>query len=90
MMAKACINFKKWLSCLRDLLTWQEHAQALGDLFYLMNDSLPDLKFIDALVYLIEQLKKIKVIEKERLEQAIASFMLLLPEFIQAALKSAA
>lgn len=77
-----------------DLLAWQERknkdVRTLGDLFYLMNDSLPDLKFIDALVYLIEQLKKIKVIEKERLKQAVASFMLLLPEFIQSALKSAA
>lgn len=31
----------------------------MGDLFYLMNESLPDIKFVYALVYLISTLKKI-------------------------------
>lgn len=41
-----------------DLLAWQERQnnddKTLGDLFYLMSDSLPDIKFINALVYLID------------------------------------
>ena len=38
------------------LLAWQERQskddRTLGDLFYLMNDALPEIKFIEALVYL--------------------------------------
>lgn len=40
------------------LLAWQERLnkddRTLGDLFYLMNDSLPEIKFIEALVYLLK------------------------------------
>lgn len=61
--------------------------KTLGDLFYLMNDSLPDVKFIDALVYLIDQLKMIKGIDEDKLAKAVESSMALLPEFIQLALE---
>ena len=46
-----------------DLLAWQERQstddKTMGDWFYLMNESLPDIKFVDALVYLISAFKKI-------------------------------
>lgn len=77
-----------------DLLAWQEREscdnKTFGDLFYLMNDSLPDIKFIDALVYLLNELKKIKGIEQEKLERAVDNFMALLPQFMQNALEVAA
>ena len=50
-----------------------------------MNDSLPDIKFIDTLVYLIDQLETIKGIDEDKLTEAVESFMALLPEFIQMA-----
>lgn len=52
-----------------------------------MNDSLPDVKFIDALVYLIDQLKMIKRIDEDKLAKAVESSMALLLEFIQLALE---
>lgn len=52
-----------------------------------MNDSLPDIKFIDTLVYLIDQLETIKGIDEDKLTEAVESFMALLPEFIQLALE---
>ena len=52
-----------------------------------MNDSLPDIKFIDTLVYLIDQLETIKGIDEDKLTEAVESFMVLLPEFIQMALE---
>ena len=36
-----------------------------------MNDSLPDIKFIDALVYLISSLKNLPSINKNLLDQTI-------------------
>ena len=52
-----------------------------------MNDSLPDIKFIDTLVYLIDQLETIKGIDEDKLTEVVESFMALLPEFIQMALE---
>ena len=40
----------------------------IGDLFYLMNESLPDIKFIDALVYLILELKELKQTSFEKID----------------------
>ena len=40
-----------------------------------MNDSLPDIKFIDTLVYLIDQLETIKGIDEDKLTEAVESFM---------------
>jgi len=42
-----------------------------------MNDSLPDVKFIDALVYLINQLKMIKEIDEGKLTEDVERFMAL-------------
>ena len=75
--------------CLRSpsLEERQNNNKTLGGLFYLMNDSLPDIKFIDTLVYLIDQLETIKGIDEDKLTEAVESFMALLPEFIQMALE---
>lgn len=55
-----------------DLLVWQERQNTddkiIGDLFYLMNESLPDIKFIDALVYLILELKELKQTSFEKID----------------------
>ena len=71
-----------------DLLAWQGRKnndnKTLGDLFYLINDSLPDIALVD----LIDQLKMIKDIDEDKLTEAVEIFMALLPEFIQLALKT--
>lgn len=55
-----------------DLLAWQERQNTddkiIRDLFYLMNESLPDIKFIDALVYLILELKELKQTSFEKID----------------------
>lgn len=77
-----------------DLLAWQERQntddKTIGDLFYIMNDSLPDIKFIDALVYLISSLKNLPSINKNLLDQTIEQFMNNLPRYIQIKLKQTA
>lgn len=77
-----------------DLLAWQERQnmddKTMGDLFYLMNQSLPDIKFIDALVYLISALKKINFDISEKLNELIDNFMTQLPYCIQNELKKVA
>lgn len=74
-----------------DLLAWQERQntddKTIGDLFYLMNESLPDIKFVDALVYLISELKELKQTSFEKIDEAINDFINQLPRFIQIALK---
>lgn len=76
----------------KQFLAWQGRQSSdnktLGDLFYLMNDSLLDIKFIDALVYLLDQLKMIKGIDESKLANAVDNFMSLLSEFIQIALET--
>ena len=62
------------------LLAWQERLnkddRTLGDLFYLMNDSLPEIKFIEALVYL---LKTFQSQEAGFISQTINQFLAYLP-----------
>ncbi|MDK7113403.1 IS4 family transposase, partial [Bifidobacterium breve] len=74
-----------------DLLTWQERQntddKTIGDLFYLMNESLPDIRFVDALVYLISELKELKQNSFEKIDEVINDFINQLPRFIQIALK---
>ena len=53
----------------------------------LMNESLPDIKFVDALVYLISELKELKQTSFEKIDEAINDFINQLPRFIQIALK---
>lgn len=66
------------------LLAWQEHLnkddRTLGDLFYLMNDSLPEIKFIEALVYL---LKTFQSQEAGFISQTINQFLAYLPHNVQ-------
>lgn len=66
------------------LLAWQERLnkddRTLGDLFYLMNDSLPEIKFIEALVYL---LKTFQSQEAGFISQTINQFLTYLPRNVQ-------
>ena len=62
----------------------------MGDLFYLMNESLPDIKFVDALVYLISALKKIAFDVSEKINELINDFITKLPYCIQSELKETA
>lgn len=66
------------------LLAWQERLnkddRTLGDLFYLMNDSLPEIKFIEALVYL---LKTFQSQESGFISQTINQFLAYLPRNVQ-------
>ena len=70
-----------------DLLAWQERQstddRTLGDLFYLMNEALPDLAFEEALVYLHTALKEAKAEISATVEQILDNFIKLLPVFIQ-------
>ena len=72
-------------------MAWQERQntddKTIGDLFYLMNESLPDIKFVDVLVYLISELKELKQTSFEKIDEAINDFINQLPRFIQIALK---
>lgn len=72
------------------LLAWQERLnkddRTLGDLFYLMNDSLPEVKFIEALVYL---LKALQSQEADFIDQTINQFMAYLPGNVQSVLQEA-
>lgn len=72
-------------------MAWQERQntddRTIGDLFYLMNESLPDIKFVDALVYLISELKELEQTSFEKIDEAINDFINQLPRFIQIALK---
>lgn len=72
-------------------MAWQERQntddRTIGDLFYLMNESLPDIRFVDALVYLISELKELKQTSFEKIDEAINDFINQLPRFIQIALK---
>lgn len=74
-----------------DLLAWQERQntddKTIGDLFYLMNESLPDIRFVDGLVYLISELKELKQNSFEKIDEVINDFINQLPRFIQIALK---
>ena len=72
-------------------MTWQERQntddKTIGDLFYLMNEYLPDIRFVDALVYLISELKELKRNSFEKIDEVINDFINQLPRFIQIALK---
>ena len=72
-------------------MAWQERQntddKTIGDLFYQMNESLPDIRFVDALVYLISELKELKQTSFEKIDEAINDFINQLPRFIQIALK---
>lgn len=72
------------------LLAWQERLnkddRTLGDLFYLMNDSLPEVKFIEALVYLLKTLQSLGA---DFIDQTINQFIAYLPQNVQSVLQEA-
>ena len=55
-----------------------------------MNDSLPDIKFVDALVYLISALKKVAFAISEKINELIKDFIAQLPYCLQSELKEVA
>ncbi len=71
-------------------LAWQERQaqddRTLGDLFYLMNAALPEIKFIEALVYL---LKSLQTQATDFLDHTIDQFIGYLPQNIQKVLRVA-
>ena len=71
-------------------LAWQERQakddRTLGDLFYLMNAALPEIKFIEALVYL---LKSLQTQATDFLDHTIDQFVGYLPQNIQRVLRVA-
>lgn len=74
-----------------DLLAWQKRQntddRTIGDIFYLINDSLPEIKFIDALVYLISELKQVKFELSDQIDKLVNKFIEQLPVLIQNLLK---
>lgn len=70
-----------------DLLAWQERLntddRTIGDLFYLMNDALPDLAFEEALVYLMSVLKEAEVKLTDKITKIIEESISRLPKCIQ-------
>lgn len=74
-----------------DLLAWQERQntddKTIGDLFYLLNDYLPDIKFENALVYLLQTLKKLKQVTENIIEQLTENFINQLPKTMQKTLR---
>ena len=70
-----------------DLLAWQERLntddRTIGDLFYLMNDALPDLAFEEALVYLMSVLKEAEVKLTDKITKIIEEFISRLPKCIE-------
>lgn len=74
-----------------DLLAWQERLntddRTIGDLFYLMNDALPDLAFEEALVYLMSVLKEVEAKLTDKITKIIEEFILRLTKCIQNVLR---
>lgn len=74
-----------------DLLAWLERRnqddRTIGDLFYLMNTALPDIKFLDALVYLIAALQKVKKDINKQISLTLTNFLSYLPVGIRKVLQ---
>lgn len=62
-----------------DLLAWQERLntddRTIGGLFYIMNEALPDIRFMDALVYLLQELGQVKLTLSSQLNRIISSLL---------------
>lgn len=71
-----------------DLLVWRQRQEndprTLGDLFYIMNDALPDIALADALVWLFTQLATLKTLvsieNAELINNMVKQFTQLLPQ----------
>lgn len=74
-----------------DLLAWQERLskdeRTIGGLFYIMNDALPDIQFMDALVYLISILNNLTIKVSDQIEQLLMKFISHLPLKVQTILQ---
>lgn len=70
-----------------DLLAWQERLtkddRTIGGIFYLMNDALPDIQFMEALVYLISELNQLESKSTNQVEQLLNQFIGNLPQSVQ-------
>lgn len=66
---------------------WQERLntgnRTIGGLFYIMNEVLPDIRLMDAFVYLLQVLSQIKLKLTSQLNNIIAQFMAHLPVAVQ-------
>lgn len=74
-----------------DLLAWQERLntddKTIGGLFYLMNDALPEMQFMDALVYLIQELMSPRINLKSSIDDLVSNFIAQLPIYVQKVLQ---
>jgi hypothetical protein len=75
-----------------DLLAWQERLntddRTIGGLFYIMNQALPDIRFMDALVYLFHELGRAELSLTDHIDDIINRFIAQLPITIQKALNT--
>lgn len=77
-----------------DLLAWQERLntddRTIGGIFYQMNDAMPEIQFIDALVYLMYELSQLDISLESQIEPLIDQFIHQLPINVQTILKPVA
>lgn len=73
-------SIETYFKTAKQYLRLNKDDQTLGDLFYLMNDSLPEVKFIEGLVYLLKVLQSQEV---DFINQTINQFMAYLPQNVQ-------
>ncbi|EEW53310.1 transposase, IS4 family [Limosilactobacillus antri DSM 16041] len=79
-------SIETYFKTAKQYLRLNKDDRTLGDLFYLMNDSLPEVKFIEALVYLLKTLQSQEV---DFIDQTINQFIAYLPHNVQTILQAA-
>ena len=80
-----------------DLLAWQElqekDERTIGDLFYIMGETMPDLKLTDVLVWFIKLLNRLVESEPvapiKQLNETVDKFISSLPQSIASQLQKA-
>ena len=80
-----------------DLLAWQERQEkderTIGDLFYIMGETMPDLKLTDVLVWFIKLLNRLVESEPvapiKQLNETVDKFISTLPQSIASQLQKA-
>ena len=78
-----------------DLLAWQERQEkderTIGDLFYIMGETMPDLKLTDVLVWFIKLLNRLVESEPvapiKQLNETVDKFISSLPQSIASQLQ---
>lgn len=62
-----------------DILAWRQRQEAdvrtLGDLFYIMNEAMPDLALTQALAWLLEELNLIQAAGTAEMSSALNNIM---------------